>query len=356
MFGIFRYVLAIAVTLSHLWYEFAGWAAVAAVFGFFAVSGYLITSILQFSYGFTTQGLARYATNRVLRLFPTYWFVLLLSILVIWLFPREAFQTNFKLSMPVTAADWRANLAIVGLLHGPVKVLIPPAWTLDIEIFFYVAMAAGLCYSRVTVAAWFAASLLFTVLLWVTSAEFSARYAAYSAASLPFSMGAMICMYRREAERWICLPVLPAAGLLLCAAIIARKAWLDPLGAGFYLQLVACCVLLVALSCSKVSMIPKWLSDLDRFAGNLAYPIFLCHWQVAVVVLAVVHAGARPPPGELWLQSILIMHLVATLVYLLVDRNVNRLRDAIRGSDRIDARHPVVQPCSATTERPVYVK
>lgn len=336
MLGIFRYILALTVTLSHLWTDFAGWSAVAAVFGFYVISGYLMTSILNHSYGYTWRGIARYALNRVLRIFPTYWFVLLLSVPVVMLIPREAFLTNFKLSMPLETSDWLPNIFILGLLDGPVKVLVPPAWTLDIELVFYIAIGLGLSRSRLTVSIWFLASLIYTVFLLLLGADFPTRYASYTASSLPFSIGAMVYMYRKQARHLLRLPVPAAAILLLVTAIAARLEWLAPLGSGFYLMLVCSVLLLVALNNVDFGSVPSWLKACDRLLGNLAYPLFLCHWQVAAVVLAVFYAGDKPAGGQLWLSSVLFIHLVALLVYYLIDRNVDKLRMRVRGKERVD--------------------
>ncbi|MGI9284373.1 MAG: acyltransferase family protein [Pseudomonadales bacterium] len=336
MLGIFRYILALAVTLSHLWTSFAGWSAVAAVFGFYVISGYLMTSILNQSYGYTRRGIARYALNRALRIFPTYWFVMLLSIVVVAMIPREAFLTNFKLSMPSELGDWAANIFILGLLDGPLKVLVPPAWTLDIELVFYIAMGVGLSRSKSTVTIWFAASLAYTLFLLLTGAEFPQRYASYAAASLPFSIGAMTYMYRHEARRLLRLPLAVAVVLLLAAAVASRLEWLAPLGGGFYIMLVCNTLLLIALNNIDVKKISPRLQVCDRMLGNIAYPLFLCHWQVAAVVLAVFYAGEKPDGGQLWLTSFIFIHMVALLVYYLVDRNVDKARTLVRGKERID--------------------
>ena len=184
MLGLFRYLLALLVTLSHLWSGFAGWSGVMAVFCFYLISGYLMTSVLHESYGFTARGGQRYALNRFLRIFPTYWAVLLLSFLIVSWIPKAAFMTNFKLSMPLAASDWLPNLFIVGLLDGPYKVLVPPAWSLDVELVFYLLMALGLSRSKLTVTVWFAGSVAYTALLLITEAEFVDRYASYAASSL----------------------------------------------------------------------------------------------------------------------------------------------------------------------------
>jgi peptidoglycan/LPS O-acetylase OafA/YrhL len=322
--------------LSHLWTSLAGWSGVAAVFGFYVISGYLMTSVINQTYGFTASGLGRYALNRFLRIFPAYWCVLLLALLIVSALPRDAFLVNYKLSMPLAISDWLPNLFIVGLLDGPYKVLVPPAWTLDIELFFYALMGLGLSRSRPLVLAWFLISLVYTLWLLANGAEFVQRYAAYAAASLPFSIGAMTYMYRDEIRRHLCLPVPVAVGLFALAVVTARMEWLgDPLGLAFYLILLCSFLMLVSLVNVDPGAVPGAWRKTDKFLGNLAYPVFLCHWQVAAVVLHFAFASEKPEGGGLWLGSIVFIHLVALLVYYLVDNNVNRIRDRVRGQKRL---------------------
>jgi peptidoglycan/LPS O-acetylase OafA/YrhL len=325
------------VTLSHLWGSLAGWSGFGAVFGFYVVSGYLMTSVLNQSYGFTIQGLGRYALNRFLRIFPTYWFVLLLAFIVVATIPIDAFETNYKLSMPREVTDWLSNVFIVGLLDGPAKVLIPPAWTLDIELFFYLLMGLGFSRNRITVLSWFVASSAYTFWLLFIGAEFGDRYASYAAASLPFSIGAMAYMYRDILRRYLRLPVPAASVLFLSVVVVARMEWLgNSLDVGFYMTLVASFLLLVSLSNIDSNSSPAFLRTADRLLGNLAYPIFLCHWQVAAVVLHVMYNTEKPAGGGMWFASIVFIHLIALLVYWLVDRNMSRARDKVRGRERLN--------------------
>jgi peptidoglycan/LPS O-acetylase OafA/YrhL len=255
----------------------------------------------------------------------------------VYAIPRDAFQTNFKLSMPRELVEhWLPNIFIVGLLDGPLKVLVPPAWSLDIELVFYALMGLGLSRNRLTVTAWFLASLGYTLWLNWQGAPFGDRYSAYGAASLPFSMGAMVYMYRHFLLRYLCLPLTWAALLWLSTLVVVRLEWLHPHGAGFYLLLVLGGLLLISINRLDPASFPAWWQRIDQLLGNLAYPIFLCHWQVAAVVRHVVFDSEKPDGGGLWLVSIGFIHLLGFLVYYLVDRNVNRMRDRVRGKARLD--------------------
>lgn len=74
MLGLMRFILALLVVVSHLTGGgaspfFAHWG-IFAVFGFYLISGYLMTIILneKYFFNFTT-----FALNRFLRLFPIYY-------------------------------------------------------------------------------------------------------------------------------------------------------------------------------------------------------------------------------------------------------------------------------------------
>ena len=62
MFGIFRTLLALAVVVDHLGGVHG--MGTYAVFGFYVLSGYLMTMVLHRTYGYSISGFSRYALNR----------------------------------------------------------------------------------------------------------------------------------------------------------------------------------------------------------------------------------------------------------------------------------------------------
>ena len=71
--GSWRFFLAFLVVISHLWKDMIGGPAAYAVWGFYVLSGYLMTLVLNEKYGPSINGLKRYAYNRFLRIYPLYW-------------------------------------------------------------------------------------------------------------------------------------------------------------------------------------------------------------------------------------------------------------------------------------------
>jgi peptidoglycan/LPS O-acetylase OafA/YrhL len=82
-----RYVLALIAVEVHLWPLGASWTGHVAVFAFYTLSGYLMTKVLNESYGFSTWGTVTFLINRVLRLWPAYFAILGLTLTALLFLP-----------------------------------------------------------------------------------------------------------------------------------------------------------------------------------------------------------------------------------------------------------------------------
>ena len=109
MFGIYRYGLAFCVAISHLWGGMIAGPAAYAVWGFYCLSGYLMTLILNEKYGFSKRGLTNFAVNRLLRIYPAYYVVCAGMFLLFWFIPDTAARFLPLLHMPHTAQGWRIH-------------------------------------------------------------------------------------------------------------------------------------------------------------------------------------------------------------------------------------------------------
>src|SRR5215831_7765356 len=83
-----------------------------AVEAFFCISGFLVTKIVLEHYAGRPSA---YLLNRALRIYPVYWACLLLSCVVIGLFPVEAHRENHALVLPTDASELTSQIAIFGL-------------------------------------------------------------------------------------------------------------------------------------------------------------------------------------------------------------------------------------------------
>ena len=166
--GVTRLLLATAVIMAHSGgiFGFKPLGAVAAVQSFYMISGFYMALILTEKY----RGPGSYRlflTNRLLRLYPMYWVVAIAS-LAVWLIASAAFgkpgplAAGHDLNWPAHLFVRLTDVFIVGqdltLFLGVDSdgglywtksfratpppyvwqfVLVPPAWSLSIEILFY---------------------------------------------------------------------------------------------------------------------------------------------------------------------------------------------------------------------------
>lgn len=299
MFGIYRFVLSCMVVLAHLWPALTDWTGVYAVFSFYMLSGYLSAFVLNESYGFRFTGLLRFLSNRALRIYPSYLVVLVASIVIVLLIPDTAQRINEKLVFPSDLKGWLHNIFILGL-NGDTSRLVPPAWSVDVALFFYFSMAILLVRDRRITVLWFAASLAITLFMLISQYGFNLRYASILGASLPFSVGAMIFHFRQKFMKMSRWNILIASVLFVLYAISSKVLWNNPRSMGFYLSLFISIYLQTSLGSLRRKNMPSWIVKTDEFLGNLSYPVFLCHWHVASIIASLGFLGVSDGGGNLF--------------------------------------------------------
>jgi peptidoglycan/LPS O-acetylase OafA/YrhL len=139
-----RFFLAFNVVIFHLWNVAAPGAGPVAVLGFFFISGYLVTQIVQEVYSTPARSWA-FLLNRFLRIYPQYLAALGLGLLTIHVYPGIASHINSYLRWPVGPVEWAPQIAMFGLYQSNVRVL-PATWTLGTELYFYLLI--GLVTAR----------------------------------------------------------------------------------------------------------------------------------------------------------------------------------------------------------------
>jgi peptidoglycan/LPS O-acetylase OafA/YrhL len=311
-------MVAFAHLWPLLWRSNSNAAGIYAVFSFYMLSGFLMTLVLNEKYGFTRAGLVRYFKNRALRIYPPYYAVIFATVFVLYLWMPEGFKLHNNIRIPGGGGvEWFTNLTMVGMRITDKTRLIPPAWSLFIEIVFYCAMGLALSRGFLTVALWFSCSLVFTGYLIYVDAPWVDRYFAIPATSIAFSAGALLYhLKRRHAPpRW--MPI-SAATVCIINFIFWHLAWDDYFIRmhGFYIHITATAFLIFSLSGLKSF-------GLDRLLGSLSYPVFLCHWLVAGIIsnLTGIETGYK-----LFAVAFLPVVLTAYAIYIVIDRPVNKIR------------------------------
>ena len=328
MFGTYRFLLATMVAAHHLLHWPHRGLGAFAVFGFYLLSGYLITMVLSRTYAWSDIGLARFVSNRALRVYPPYWVLAFFSLGVILAFPETAESLNPRLQVPGGLAQWRSNLVIFGLDVSARPRLVPPAWSLHVELVYYLSMGLLLSRRGWIVVIWFVASLAWTVHLVADGAGWQVRYFSVSAASIAFALGALIWFVSRwfawRPPAWSAwLAFLVFFGHSLGAGLL----WSEVRIEGFYVSLALAGL---AVFCLKDLRTGGWLERMDRRLGDLSYPIFLAHWPVAAFLVGLF--PGLESDGSVFAAAFAGSVIAALLVHAFVESPINRLRDRIRAA------------------------
>lgn len=332
MFGTYRYCLALLVMFGHLHPLYGGrgltWTGVYAVWGFFVLSGYLMARVLNEVYTFSARGICRFLLNRFLRIYPPYWVALALGIASVVMWPGlTAAVSKRHGALPSDVHSWLVNIGLFGLHPMTAPRLIGPAWSLHTELCFYVFLALGL--ARRSVAPFFLlASVAAALAMFLAEAPFGQRYSYLQGAALPFSVGVFVYHFPRRwpAPRWLG----PGAGIAAVAhALLAHRIWSDPFGAGFYAGLPVYATATLGLSNASTRL--GWLRGLDRFLGDLSYPLFLVHFPVMYALLATAYGGERAHGPGVFAAALLPSHIAAWAVMAGVEKPIEAVRNRIRG-------------------------
>lgn len=272
--GTWRLFLAFMVMASHVWGGMVQGPAAYAVWGFFALSGFLMVHILRTKY-VGAAGLKNYLANRAIRIYPAYFVALATGVVTLLLAQRMGHQdlraVNGEFALPGNLLSWFNPLSLLDLF---------PRWglpvatsnALAIEVTVYLAMPL-MATSRA--AAWLALAVgAFANLKlgFFEVASFPERYATLLPSLLAFSAGALLNQYidKLEAIR------MPAASVSAWVAHALLWLWLPswPWTYGLYVSLL--------LSLWVVgSLFPMKSSKLDGWLGDLSYPVYLFHTIVA---------------------------------------------------------------------------
>ncbi len=348
MFGFLRTTLALMVMVFHI---FLGYFQLGtyAVFGFFIISGYLMTHIMHNTYGYNSKGRMSFAINRFLRLHPMYWLACLLTLALIFVL-GESQITHFHKSMSVPQSLTRIveNIFMVfpswipGSIHPR---LVPPTWAITIEMVFYALICLGLSKTYVRVKLWLVLSVLYVIYSFISGQVWAYRYFHVLAASLPFSIGALIYFIKKDNLMAGLLSKIKLSSLHLYVIMLVNcSIWMlipkNSIGQyveiGFYINLIICALLVLTLvKGGKIFNINrKW----DKFIGDYSYPIYLLHLQSGLIASVLIfkttvafHRFSYNSMITFGLALIIVIVLSTALIFV-VDKPIQKIRNKIKDS------------------------
>jgi peptidoglycan/LPS O-acetylase OafA/YrhL len=332
--GSLRLFLALSVALGHFGMPLGFPTSDIAVQSFYVISGFYMALVLNEKYGPGTYWL--FISNRLLRLWPTYIVVLVLSFAVAdnWrpIASLDPFSFGYFIASQIlivgqdlyfflfvhngTLAFTIHPVAVPGLLYTFAP--IPQAWTLGLEIYFYLLAPFFVRRGPIVIAALIAASLTLRMALqW--SFGFSGEPWSYRffpseiALFLTGSLGYYAYASRSDAQRTQVKRLLSIAAVLLFACLAVNR-W-DGISRLASLSLLAAVVVGVP-QLFELTRDIAW----DKYLGELSYPLYICHFLFGWILLP------ETVPGVY--LAVFLSLATSVLLYHLVDRPVDRWRQS----------------------------
>ena len=350
--GSIRTLLALAVVFGHAdIYLFTG--GVLAVQLFYVISGYLMSLILLSK---SYDSLHAFYINRFLRLFPIYWVVAILTgfiYLVISTPSSQAFWSVYK-SLGVDSF-WLilTNLVLFGqdlIMFTGVEngdfgltsnfqnsevfvwqgLLVPQAWTLGVELSFYLIAPFILRDKRRWILILIASLMLRIYFIYIglgTEDPFTYRFFPLEIAL--FLLGAFSHQYIKplydsfglsENKNLINLSTLFFIVIILVFHFIDINSLIKSL-------------ILIGLFILALPLLAKFQqgSEMDDWIGSFSYPIYICHWVVIDVIKFLVEQGFLAYGGAMFYLTILITTLYfAYLLESIITKRIESLRAQYR--------------------------
>jgi peptidoglycan/LPS O-acetylase OafA/YrhL len=306
-------MLALVVVGHHLTSIKVGTAAVAV---FFVLSGYWISVMWDGRYSRTRQPYLTYIVSRAWRLLPTFWMSSALTWLILG---RPDYFT--------TAPRVLSSLVLFGYARLD-DLLVAPAWSLDIEMQFYVV--APLLLALLAKAPGAARAMLAGVALLSLGSLFLLGEETLPSLAVYFMIGVAAARLN-----WRPSGRLAAASLIATAALVvglAASPWRDALLGGAHPRPLTPynepLNLLLALLVAPYALFTTRQASgrLDKVFADLSYTIYLIHWA-AVAWLAQHAAGLAFGPRLLVSVAISVAVLaLGALLWWAWDRPINRFR------------------------------
>jgi peptidoglycan/LPS O-acetylase OafA/YrhL len=341
--GALRFYLAFSVAFCHVGAIFPGVVlGPYAVQIFFIISGFLITMVLHEKYGL--EDIGQFYRARALRIYVPYLAVWASALLLGWslgapfvdgfLEAKDALASfySFLTNVLILGQDWGLWLGYDGQLFlteqfytSPVAVwrwqVIPPAWSVSLEIMFYLIAPYVVRRSVWTIAGILMVSLTARAILYHSGHSldpWSYRFFPFELAL--FLSGALSYRWLRMLRSAEAISLRRAAAVtMVIFLLVGLSYWLS--GSSWLIFPVYGLVALGMPFLLKLNQHWTW----DRYIGNLSYPVYLVHWPIQGLVETL--AGGLTFGTKVALSMVSTL-AVAWVVHEFVERPAERLRQA----------------------------
>lgn len=284
MLGSLRFMLALAVMVSHApGHGLSFNPGIIAVICFYFISGYLMQLSYQRFVRHSETPIRDFYIDRILKLMPQYVLMVAISFIAIsalgdsqwlWFFNQQAGVLKVILNLLLLPANYIFEpLVINAMLPHPI---VPPAWSLATEAHFYLLLPI---IFLLPVRGWLT---LLLVVFTIQCGSILLPSGAYNANSFGYRyiFGVLTIFlfgyaYARRQNTIFQRVYLALWTYFLLLLVFGKQAELFDQDVVYELAWGGTLAMPLLALVSQVSL--KRYRALDRYLGNLAYPLFICH-------------------------------------------------------------------------------
>ncbi|MBN3758314.1 acyltransferase [Paraburkholderia sp. Tr-20389] len=352
--GTFRMTLACMVFVSHVMPLALG---AAAVYLFFALSGYWIYQMWHAEYASLDRPYTTFMASRVWRLLPVFYATLV--VLALCVHPLGLFAFHLPDGWSWASANFYAShLLLLGYadLESPGNI-IPTVWSLDIELQFYLVAPVVIAILDRSQHRSPMRLALYAVAVGGLAVLFTVYGLRPTTGSLPLYLAFFLCGMLAARHAWRPTAVQARTSLLGAAALLfgcialphLRELFLWGSFSGPLSQYNAQAngVLALLLVPYAMATVRRPGSRTDRVLGNLSYEVYLVHGAALTIFLQ--HFGhlSRVARIPYILVMLVAVAAISWLIYRYVDEYSEKLRRAyVKAQQR---RTETVPPATAGT-------
>lgn len=361
-------MLALCVVVTHApgsqLFGYSLLSGITAVQGFYVISGFLITMVLNTRAGYSDVG--QFYLSRYLRLWPAYAVVALLTFLILKrstflagldhldfagvvfvVFSNGAiFFQDLYLFLGISSDGSLFPTSHFGTEPGPQLnglMLVPQMWSVGVELTFY-AIAPFICRSPLRLLGLFAFGIAVRMAIGHWSPhDIDPWHYRFSPAEMTMFAAGGLSYFASKALRLVPVGILQIAGAVTLAGV-AFIVLVTPLSIQDFSQtfflLNPKVILIIAVSCPLLFAAFR-TSRIDSMIGELSYPMYLSHLFVYAVMKDHAPSVMTPDNFAYVCGTVMFSAVLLWVIVLPVDRY--RKRFGARVPDAIEAASPVRQ-------------
>lgn len=280
MFGYYRFILAVFVLMSHLDFSLQGFnIGVASVISFYMLAGYVVCNLLTNVFVIDKTVYVRFYCERILRIYPQYLFIVLLTIIFVIISGNILYQKDIYILLK--------NILIVPVnyyMFNDVSFfpenrysIVPISWSLGLELQAYILLPFIVFYKKIRAVS---TVLSFFIFILACFGWLNTNYYGYKL--LPgvlfiFNTGVILAIKTYSPDKLSVFdkyfpPILYGSAILLAITLgIFNRVHIP-----HSIQVI----IGILISIPIISYLDSFDKKIifNRFMGNISYGIFLSHY------------------------------------------------------------------------------